>query len=657
MLHPHTVLQKNTPLLLIILLGFAGRLYKLGQQSLWYDETVSAYLASQPALALIAHTARDIHPPGYYLLLRGWTLFSGNSEFSLAFFSLFWGVLLIALTYTLARHLINHTVGLVAALLIASSPYHIWYAQEVRMYTLGAMLGLIATYCLLRAFTVSPPWFWVGYVMATLLGLYALYYFAFLIIALNLFFLAYLLYPHRQLNLLLKLIVTNLLIAVLYLPWLPIAWRQATNPPVPPWRSPPTLAAIITESWTALALGQSADPTLLWPVLLLMLGLFIIGLWTISTRRAILLATYTFGPLLLIYLFSFITPLYHVRYVFTYSPAFYIIIGAGLVGLTQRTRQWLAVAAFIIIFGASFYSVYLFHFDPQYRADDYRTAVNFIQKRWQPGDVIISNAGYTYPAFIYYTTLPDIQRQRLTPYQPPEDPTRPLLLQTGTIAGPPQLGWGDPRSDFYAMSQADTVAALEQVAQHHPRLWLLRAYDTVTDPRAIIRTWLDENAITLEDQPVSGPSNIRAQGFALTPPEPVAEQSIPFEEGLVLQGWQLPNQPWQAGQTIPVQLWWTASQQPQVDYKMSLKLWQADGQLMAQGKDEWPVGTLYRSTAWAVGENIYHPTGLTLPTNIPPGQYWLNIELYHPATIQSLPRADNGETVVTLGPVMVVSGQ
>ncbi|MGH2544079.1 MAG: glycosyltransferase family 39 protein, partial [Ardenticatenaceae bacterium] len=49
-----------------LLAAFALRLQQLGAQSLWYDETISAHLAAQSLGALIAHTARDIHPPLYY---------------------------------------------------------------------------------------------------------------------------------------------------------------------------------------------------------------------------------------------------------------------------------------------------------------------------------------------------------------------------------------------------------------------------------------------------------------------------------------------------------------------------------------------------------------------------------------------------------------
>ena len=105
--------------------------------------------------------------------------------------------------------------------------------------------------------------------------------------------------------------------------------------------------------------------------------------------------------------------------------------------------------------------------------------------------------------------------------------------------------------------------------------------------------------------------------------------------------------------SVPVKLWWSATLAPSVDYKMSLKLWAADGTLMAQGLDTWPGGTYYRATQWSPGTVIYQPATLRLPDSLPPGEYWLNVELYDPDTIQPLPRVDNGSSTVTLEPIKV----
>ncbi|MCB9076715.1 MAG: glycosyltransferase family 39 protein [Anaerolineaceae bacterium] len=643
-------------LFLIVLGGLALRLYRLGQQSLWYDETVSAFLAGQSIPDLIAHTARDIHPPGYYLLLHVWTVLAGNNEFSLAFFSVICGLLIIPLTYVLAYWLTNRPVALWSALLVTVSPFNIWYSQEVRMYTLGAALGLVAAYTLIKGTETDRLQLWLGYVIVAAVGLYTLYYFAFLLITINGFILLRQLITQRLLK---NGLIANIYVVLAYALWVPTAWRQATNPPVPPWRSLPQLGQTLLESWTALSLGQSVEPSVVWPILLLTLGLTGLGLIylrSLDTRlpAGSFLIAYTFGPLLLIYLISFIAPLYHVRYLFTYAAAFYILLGAGLVWLAQRAMMWAAGAVAAILVVASFYSIYQFHVNPAYRADDFRAAVDFIDQHWQPGDVILINAGYTYPAFLYYTDhRSDLQSRRLVPYQSPDGCCSPLLLQTGAVDGPAQLGWGDPESDFYAMTAAETIAALEQVSQDFSRLWLLRAYDTVTDPNGLIRAWLAENATPIEDQPFSGESNIRAQGFLLASSTVPQGPIVALEDGLLLAGSAWPQQPWRAGQIIPVKLWWSATGPPSADYKASLKLWTSDGQLAAQGRDEWPGGTLHRATTWVPDEIIYHPMHLTLPPDLPAGQYWLNVELYHPETIQPLHQLPNGETAIALGPITV----
>lgn len=647
------------PLYAPILAGFALRLFNLGAQSLWYDETVSAFLARQTVPALLAHTARDIHPPGYYVLLHFWAGLAGHSEFALAFFSLIFSLLLMALVYRLAAYLATPAMARWSLWLVAFSPFNIWYAQEVRMYTMGAALGLAATYCALRALADRKMYWW-GYAAAAAAGLYTLYYFVFLLIVINLFFLGHLLLKRRYQASLLLLAANGLVLAA-YLPWAPVAWRQVITPPVPPWREPGALSAwpVLLESWTALSLGQSVEPAVVWPFLLLMLGFFGLG-WAALHRlarhrfpAAPFLLLYTFGPLLLIYLSSLVTPLYHVRYIFIYSPAFYIVVGAGLVAL-HRTwrRRWPAWIGATLLLAVSLYAQYRFHFDPRYQADDFRAAVRFIESRWQPGDAILINAGYAYTAYLYYSGVPDLARQRLVPYRSPDNPESPLLLLAGSVDGSPQLGWGDAQADFYAMSAADTVAALEHVAQDFNRLWLLRVYDTVTDPAFVIRDWLAGRAILLEDQAFAGSSFIRVQAYLLSGQPPPAAPAIFFEDGLVLVGWELPERGWQAGQTVAVKLWWAAISSPTTDYKMSLKLWRPDGTLAAQGQDTWPAGSLYRATGWPLNQPIYQPVSLPLPPDLPPGQYWLNVELYHPDTVQPLPLR-NGETAAALGPVTV----
>ena len=129
-------------ILLPILLGFALRMLRLGFQPLWWDEGYSVWFATHPLPQLLALTAADIHPPLYYILLRGWIGVFGPGPIALRMFSVVVGVLAIPLIYVVARRLFTPRVGWLAAFLLAISPMHIYYSQEVRMYGLAMLLGL-----------------------------------------------------------------------------------------------------------------------------------------------------------------------------------------------------------------------------------------------------------------------------------------------------------------------------------------------------------------------------------------------------------------------------------------------------------------------------------------------------------------------------------
>ena len=76
-----------------LLLAFALRIYRLPDQSLWYDEALSIHYANQSLRGLLAGVSGSDHPPLHSLLLHFWMVIAGQSEFSVRYLSLWWGVL------------------------------------------------------------------------------------------------------------------------------------------------------------------------------------------------------------------------------------------------------------------------------------------------------------------------------------------------------------------------------------------------------------------------------------------------------------------------------------------------------------------------------------------------------------------------------------
>ena len=703
----HATVRSRLILLLILLAAFGLRLHKLGAQSLCYDETVSVHLAGKPLPALIAHTAGDIHPPGYYLLLRGWLLLFGypsghadaeghSLEFAAALLSLVCGMMLIPLIYTLGRRLYDEPTALLAAALTAISPFHVWYSQEVRMYTLGAVLGLICLWCVIRFVSgqrtgVSSSWFQVPgsrtegrspfpsslalavYVLAASAGLYSLYYFAFLLVALNLWVITAVcsrLCPEaqpegfqvsgpslRRSSFVVRLrtwLLAQAVVLLLYVPWLPIAWRQATDPPVPPWRTFTGLWDMLLETWSALSFGQSVEPQRMWPLLSMTAALYMLGLLSLHFASApaglptfpsfpsLPLAVHTLVPLLLVFLASLFTPLYHVRYVFTYAPPFSLVLAAGIVVLL-RWRRWtglLAAGALAIILVTSGFSLHNLWSDPRYASDDHRAAARLLSEQWRPGDVILVNAGYSYTALLTYLQLPIAWRGRLSDYTPKAaSADGAVIVQTGHIDGDPRLGWGDPASDFYALPGELAEEKLAQLLATHPRLWHYRIYDTVNDPQGVIRGLLDAYGELFEDRVFTGEANMRVQG--VLPRRRAVE--LPAEAHSAAFGdlFTLYVPPCcgtlAAGQTLYMALFWQVRQPPAADYATSLRLVDAQGRILSQPPDERPLGSLYTTSRWPAGGVERQPVRLPVPGDTPPGRYTVELVLYDPATAEPLP--------------------
>jgi len=160
------------PLILITLLGLAIRLIGLGSKSLWIDETHSFYFASQPLSSLFTQLC-DPHPPGYYVLLN-LVLRFGQNEYWLRLPSAIAATLTVPLTYALSQDTrsalgikgLDRRTAMLAALLLAVAPLHVWYAQEARMYALVTLLGLCAVLFAVRVALHERVWAIVGFVLS-----------------------------------------------------------------------------------------------------------------------------------------------------------------------------------------------------------------------------------------------------------------------------------------------------------------------------------------------------------------------------------------------------------------------------------------------------------------------------------------------------------
>ena len=124
---------------LILFLSLILRIVSLNQ-SLWLDEAINVMAArSYSFLGILTEYAKaDFHPPLYFIIIWIWTKLFGFSEVSARLPSVIFGLLTIWLVFLIGRKLYSKTLGILAALLLALNPLHIYYSQEARMYSMAA---------------------------------------------------------------------------------------------------------------------------------------------------------------------------------------------------------------------------------------------------------------------------------------------------------------------------------------------------------------------------------------------------------------------------------------------------------------------------------------------------------------------------------------
>ncbi|HEX9118286.1 MAG TPA: glycosyltransferase family 39 protein, partial [Anaerolineae bacterium] len=157
----------------ITLGAFAVRVYHLGYQSLWRDESDALRFATQALPDFFKmFSAMGQNGPLFFLMLRPWLAVAGHSEFALRFLSAACGTLAVPVAYRLLRSLAGRRPALLLAVLMAVAPYLVWYGQEAKMYALLTLLIPLSLWLAILAVRRSRWYDWVGLYLVTSLAVY-----------------------------------------------------------------------------------------------------------------------------------------------------------------------------------------------------------------------------------------------------------------------------------------------------------------------------------------------------------------------------------------------------------------------------------------------------------------------------------------------------
>lgn len=132
-------------LVLFSLVGFLVSALTINHSSIWHDESYTMMITEGSPSEIVSRTKMDVHPPLYYLALKGWFQIFPQNITSARFFSAvtMFTALIILIIFIAKKY--SYRIGFYALPSLIASPLVFRFSQEARMYGLIALISVILT--------------------------------------------------------------------------------------------------------------------------------------------------------------------------------------------------------------------------------------------------------------------------------------------------------------------------------------------------------------------------------------------------------------------------------------------------------------------------------------------------------------------------------
>ena len=137
-----------------------------------------------------------------------------------------------------------------------------------------------------------------------------------------------------------------------------------------------------------------------------------------------------------------------------------------------------------------------------------------------------------------------------------------------------------------------------------------------------------------------------SEGTVSSPPKPDKQLPARFDDQIDLQGYSLSVDRLLPGESLDLTLFWAPRGRPMRDYTVFVHILDDQGQLRSQA-DSPPMAGKYPTSVWDAGEMIKDLHTLSLPPDLPAGEYRVAIGLYDAQTGQRLSVVDEDGSILT----------
>jgi len=349
----------------------------------------------------------DPQGPLPHVLLRLWVAVGGSGDLSLRIWAVTGGVIGLALAALAFRAALPRAATL-GTWLLALSPFHIWYSQEVRNYAFLIAASAVVLWTLVRALDRSTPGRWIAHGASLLALLLCNLSGGVLLPAIGLFLLL-----DRRDRLLSWALVAAAAVAAVS-PWLVVElsghveWATVTGAGGEAVRGNLTFhPGALPFTYATFLGGFGLGPPLRalhggfrWSLFAPHLPWLLLG--AAGSAAAVIAAARGLGEprLRLVFWWAFLPAIgiaavailglkaYNPRYLAVSQPVFLLLLAEGIRRIGARRAVWgAAVAAGLLVpMGVGWANQ---TFDPRYGREDYRGAAEWLDRRARPDDLIL----------------------------------------------------------------------------------------------------------------------------------------------------------------------------------------------------------------------------------------------------------------------------
>lgn len=358
----------------ILLISSAVSGYSLFSQSIRLDEAQSIWIATKPLTTLMTLTSEDVHVPLYNFLLHFVLQLFGNTIVIARSLSYVFFLLTLPALYVLAKEASNRKTALLTVAFFSFSPFILWYTSEARMYTLFTFVTALNHIFFLRFLRSEGKTGKTGYFFSLILGMYTHYFFLFLIATQTLvigirMILSMRTYQERNYSVSESILLAKeeplrfffvLFSATLFfLPWLWFVLKGGgfsnTAPLIPPPTSFNIFQTFVNFLFGFQPQGIQAILVSLWPLIIILLFFVFTQRQRTPVQNIAYFVLTTFFPIILVFLLSFIRPIFLSRYLILVTPTLFFLIAWMLSNYSRKVSTYLSIGLLTVMFALLIY--------------------------------------------------------------------------------------------------------------------------------------------------------------------------------------------------------------------------------------------------------------------------------------------------------------